>query len=173
MQTKTCTRCGETKTATRQFFGGTPSGGLKGFCRECEKKASRLYEANNKERRRERDSKRAAAGGGARRSFGDDMKCVLFLKQNGLCPCCFRYIERSEIGVVDHVTPLARGGSDDASNLLLTHAQCNKEKHNKTLSEHWEWRVRHGLDIENLGRKYGLLRSADELTDQASPEQDV
>lgn len=40
---------------------------------------------------------------------------------------------------------------------MLAHAQCNRGKHNKTLVEHWEWRVRVGLDIENLGRKYGLL----------------
>src|SRR5262249_9398122 len=33
---KSCTSCGETKLATRDFFGGTQSGGLKGMCRECE-----------------------------------------------------------------------------------------------------------------------------------------
>ena len=38
-----------------------------------------------------------------------------------------------------------------------TRPKCNKEKHNKTLSEHWEWRVERGLDPENLGRKHGLL----------------
>jgi hypothetical protein len=41
--------------------------------------------------------------------------------------------------------------------LMLAHAQCNKEKHNKTLAEHWEWRVNCGLDRENLGRKHKLL----------------
>jgi hypothetical protein len=55
------------------------------------------------------------------------------------------------------MVPLIKGGSDDKSNLLLAHARCNKEKHNKTLPEHWEWRVRHGLDPENLGHKHGLL----------------
>jgi 5-methylcytosine-specific restriction endonuclease McrA len=58
---------------------------------------------------------------------------------------------------VDHATPLSRGGRDDPSNFFLAHAQCNKEKHNKTLLEHWEWRVRQGMDQENLGRKHGLI----------------
>jgi 5-methylcytosine-specific restriction endonuclease McrA len=157
MSTKTCSRCGETKPATREYFGSTPSGGLRGYCRSCMNAASRTYEANNKERRRERDAKRARAGGGTRGSFDLSTKQNLFRKQHGLCPCCFESIARPEDGEVDHVVPLERGGSDLSSNLMLAHAQCNREKHNKTLVEHWEWRVRVGQDTENLGRKHGLL----------------
>lgn len=157
MSTKTCSRCGETKPATREYFGSTPSGGLRGYCRSCMNAASRTYEANNKERRRERDAKRARAGGGVRGSFDLSTKRNLFRKQHGLCPCCFESIARPEDGEVDHVVPLERGGSDLSSNLLLAHTLCNREKHNKTLVEHWEWRVRVGLDTENLGRKHGLL----------------
>lgn len=152
-----CNRCGETKPATREFFGSTPSGGLRGYCRSCMNAASRTYEANNKERRRDRDAKRAKATGGVRRSFDLATKGALFTKQNGLCPCCFAPIARPEDGEVDHVVPLERGGSDVSSNLLLAHARCNREKHNKTLAEHWEWRVRVGLDTENLGRRHGLV----------------
>ena len=54
--------------------------------------------------------------------------------------------------------PLARGGKHDTSNFMLTHKQCNKEKHNKTLVEHWDWRVHVGLNKVNLGRKLGLIR---------------
>jgi 5-methylcytosine-specific restriction endonuclease McrA len=159
MSAKTCSRCGETKIATRQYFGSTPSGGLRGYCRSCMNAASRTYEANNKEGRRARDAKRASAGGGIRGSFDLSTKRDLFRKQHGLCRCCFEAIARPEDGEVDHVVPLQRGGSDLSSNLMLAHAKCNREKHNKTLVEHWEWRVRVGLDTENLGRKYGLLRS--------------
>jgi 5-methylcytosine-specific restriction endonuclease McrA len=120
-------------------------------------KDSRDYEANNKERRRERDAKRAQAGVGARAGFDDATKRSLFRKQGGICPCCMRPIARPEEGQVDHATPLARGGKHHPSNFMLVHAQCNKEKHNKTLAEHWEWRVSRGLDEENLGRKHGLL----------------
>lgn len=157
MITKTCSRCGETKPGTRDYFGSTPSGGLRGYCRSCMNAASSAYEANNKERRRERDIKRATASGGTRKSFDLSTKQNLFNKQDGVCPCCFTSIARPQDGEVDHVVPLAKGGSDLSSNLMLAHAQCNKEKHNKTLVEHWEWRVRVGLDTENLGQKHGLL----------------
>jgi 5-methylcytosine-specific restriction endonuclease McrA len=157
MLSKKCTRCGEAKPATREYFGSTPSGGLRGYCRSCMNKASSEYEANNKDGRRERDAKRAKAAGGMRRSFDLATKRNLFEKQNGHCACCFKPIDRPESGEIDHVVPLERNGRDEKSNLLLAHAQCNKEKHNKTLTEHWEWRVRVGLDTENLGRKYGLI----------------
>jgi 5-methylcytosine-specific restriction endonuclease McrA len=154
---KRCSRCNEAKPATREFFGSTPSGGLRGYCRVCMNKASFKYEANNKDARRERDAKRAKAAGGSRRSFDAKIKDELYKKQSGHCACCFRPIISPERGEVDHVVPLERGGRDVKGNLLLAHAQCNKEKHNKTLHEHWEWRVKVGLDAENLGRKHGLV----------------
>jgi 5-methylcytosine-specific restriction endonuclease McrA len=157
MSDKVCTRCGEAKPATREFFGSTPSGGLRGYCRACMNKASRVYEENNKDGRRARDERRAAAGPGARASFDDATRRALFAKQNGVCPCCMKPITSIAVGEVDHVVPLARGGKHDVTNFMLAHRQCNKEKHNKTLVEHWEWRVQRGLDRENLGRKHGLV----------------
>lgn len=153
-----CTRCGETKPSTREYFGSTPSGGLRGYCRSCMNKASAVYEANNKPARRARDEKRAAATGGVRRGFDLSIKLSLFSKQNGRCPCCFELIDRPENGEVDHMAPLAKNGRDDPSNYVLTHARCNREKHGKTMEEHWDWRVKKGLDRENLGRKHGLIR---------------
>lgn len=61
---KRCIRCGEAKPVTREFFGSTPSGGLRGYCRNCMNKASFKYEANNKDAHRERDAKRARAAEG-------------------------------------------------------------------------------------------------------------
>jgi 5-methylcytosine-specific restriction endonuclease McrA len=156
MPGRICSRCSEIKPATREFFGSTPSGGLRGYCRTCMNKDSRRYEASNKERRRERDAKRAEAAIGARAGFDIHMKRPLFRKQGGICPCCMKPIARAQEGEVDHVTPVSKGGAHHSSNLMLAHAQCNTEKHNKTLPEHWEWRVRVGLDIENVGKKHGL-----------------
>ncbi len=128
------------------------------MCRECGKKKSRKYEENNKEGRRERDSKRASAGDGARTAFDDATKRHLLRRQHGICPCCGEPISSIAVAEVDHATPLARGGRHDASNFILAHKKCNKEKHNKTLREHWDWRVKVGLDRENLGRKLGIIR---------------
>jgi 5-methylcytosine-specific restriction endonuclease McrA len=120
-------------------------------------KASADYERNNKEGRRERDKKRGDADRDARAPFDDATKRGLLKRQAGLCPCCFQALTSIATSEVDHATPLARGGEHHPSNFILAHAQCNKEKHNKTLAEHWEWRVRVGLDSENLGRKHGLV----------------
>jgi 5-methylcytosine-specific restriction endonuclease McrA len=120
-------------------------------------KASADYEAKNKDKRGERDKKRGEAGAGARAAFDDATKRVLFAKQNGICRCCMKPISSIAVGQVDHVIPLSKGGEHHPSNFMLAHSQCNKEKHNKTLAEHWEWRVLNGLDEENLGRKHGLL----------------
>jgi 5-methylcytosine-specific restriction endonuclease McrA len=157
---KRCTKCKEMKPATREVFGGTGTGtgNLKGKCRVCMNADSRNYEKANKEGRRARDAKRADTGPQSRKSFGGDIKKELFRKQSGICICCFKSIEHAELAEVDHCVPLSRGGSDDESNYLLAHKQCNKEKHNKTLQEHWDWRVTNGLDDENLGVKHGLIR---------------
>jgi 5-methylcytosine-specific restriction endonuclease McrA len=120
-------------------------------------KRSREYEARNKDKRKIRDARRAAAAGGSRRSFDLRTKQVLFEQQGGNCPGCFQPIERLEEAEVDHVTPLSQGGHDGLGNLLLMHARCNRDKHKKTLAEYWEWRVKVGMDKENLGRKNGLI----------------
>lgn len=158
MQEKTCTQCGELKPATREFFGSTPSGGLRGYCRTCMNRASAERERKNKDDRRKRDAKRANIHPGTRAGFDPSIKSSLLKSQAGLCPCCFLPITSINLAEVDHATPLARGGRHEPSNFMLAHAQCNREKHNKTLDEHWEWRVRVGLDLENIGRKHGLVR---------------
>lgn len=119
-------------------------------------KASSERDKRNPEGRKVRDKQRAQAGNGVRRSFSLEFKQQLWKRQDGLCLCCFERIE-GEPGEVDHMKPLVKVGRDDPSNLVLAHAQCNREKHGKTLPEHWKWRVKVGKDRENLGQKHGLL----------------
>ena len=147
-----CKKCLEWKPATREFFGGTGigTGSLRGTCRECAKKYSREFEKNNKDKRRARDQKRGATGDNARKGFNLDTKLRLFTKQNGKCVCCYKDIKSPAEGEVDHALPLSRGGLDEEFNRWLAHSQCNREKHNKTLREHWSWRVINGLDTESL-----------------------
>lgn len=47
-----------------------------------------------------------------------------------LCYICGNRLERLEI-VVDHVIPLAKGGSNDLNNLMPTHNRCNCRKNDR------------------------------------------
>ncbi len=51
----------------------------------------------------------------------------LFSLQKGKCVYCFKSIKKSF--QVDHVVPLARGGSNWPSNLVLACKPCNNKKH--------------------------------------------
>jgi 5-methylcytosine-specific restriction endonuclease McrA len=119
---------------------------------------SARYNENNKARRAIRDAKRAKKTGGVRRAFSVQIKRELLRKQNGYCACCFEIISSIEAAQVDHMTPVEKGGADDETNLLLAHPRCNQEKYDKTLEQHWEWRVKIGRDSENLGRLHGLIK---------------
>jgi 5-methylcytosine-specific restriction endonuclease McrA len=156
MLTKKCTICGEEKPATLDYWGNTPAGNLRGYCNHCMNRRSREYEAKNKEKRKARDARRAATSPGARKAFGPAIKRELWDKQRGVCPCCFQMIELAS-GEVDHMRPLSKAGQHAISNFVLAHPRCNRDKKDKTLEEHWEWRVKVGHDVENLGRKHGLI----------------
>jgi 5-methylcytosine-specific restriction endonuclease McrA len=82
--------------------------------------------------------------------LADSERRELWKRQFGKCPCCAKPIPSMWEAEVDHIIPVARGGKDNISNIMLTHQQCNREKHNKTLKEHWDWRVRVGLDRVSL-----------------------
>ena len=119
--------------------------------------ASKLRDANHPDGRQSRNARRSEVQGGSRFGYDVQMKRMLFSRQNGICPCCLQPIATIADAEVDHMVPLSRRGADEASNRLLAHTKCNREKHNKTLEEHWEWRVKVGLDVENIGRKHGLI----------------
>ena len=157
MLTKRCTICGEEKPATLDYWGSTPAGNLRGYCNQCMNKRSREYEAKNKDKRKARDAKRAATAPGARTGFGPGIKRELWDKQGGICLCCFQKIDFAENGEVDHMRPLSKGGEHASSNFILAHCRCNRDKKDKTIEEHWDWRVKVGHDVENLGRKHGLI----------------
>lgn len=169
MGTKKCTKCGVRYPETEEFFGHTPSGNLKGECRECGRKRSRAYERDNKDKRAIRDQRRAASGENARVGFDDDTKRHLLRLQKGVCYCCFQRIETIASSEVDHLVPLSQGGAHDASNLALAHAACNKEKHNKTLGDHWLWRKNVGRDRVYLGELHGVRANLESLRSYNPP----
>ncbi|WP_462394332.1 HNH endonuclease [Lentilactobacillus parabuchneri] len=44
---------------------------------------------------------------------------------------------------VDHMMPVSRGGTSEMSNLITACQHCNRQKHDKTVSEYLEWRNEH------------------------------
>lgn len=44
------------------------------------------------------------------------------------CPLCGQTMTPDQALDVDHVVPVAAGGTDDPSNLRLTHAACNRAR---------------------------------------------
>lgn len=72
-----------------------------------------------------RRSRKRSAGG--RLSRGLTMR--LFKLQKGKCPCCNQPL--GDDYHLDHITPLALGGSNTDDNIQLLRAICNQQKHAK------------------------------------------
>lgn len=47
------------------------------------------------------------------------------------CPLCGMPMHITEVSI-DHIVPISKGGTNDRSNLQLTHVWCNLEKGDKT-----------------------------------------
>ena len=128
---KRCTKCGELKPATREFFGSTPAGNLRGTCRVCINTRSKAYAKKNPEAVRRRAQERHDRSDRWRPS--DELKHRLFKEQDGLCGLCGEPMPCSawddpNILQVEHLTPVVRGGTNDRENLVLAHRTCNQER---------------------------------------------
>lgn len=53
-------------------------------------------------------------------------------------------------GEVDHLTPVARGGTSQIGNLTLACTACNRAKLAKTLQEFLDWRLERGLVVRQV-----------------------
>ena len=77
------------------------------------------------------------------------MKKTLNQEQKGICGLCGEAMDKdflnNNLCQVDHLIPVAQGGSNDLSNLILAHRTCNAEKSNKTFRQYVQWREKVGL----------------------------
>lgn len=68
-------------------------------------------------------------------------------RDNWTCWLCFEPIDKTLewphrlSASVDHMKPLARGGSDLKSNVRISHLTCNVSKGDKTIEEYREWKA--------------------------------
>jgi 5-methylcytosine-specific restriction endonuclease McrA len=67
-----------------------------------------------------------------RKSFSTKERAALFVEHGGLCHLCEGAIQAGQTWDVDHVIPLALGGTNDTSNLRPAHSRCHRGIGSKT-----------------------------------------
>lgn len=163
---KTCSKCGVSKPATRDWFGSTAIGNLRGTCRACMRKRSKEHDQANPDKVRARADKRHQQAGKFKPS--DALKTQLAVEQKGCCALCCKPIDKGSLFdatqvQVEHLTPVSRGGTNDESNLVIACRTCNQEKAGKTMREYWLWREKVGLPkLPHLIDKVMLAITRDE-----------
>jgi len=146
---KTCNKCGETKDVSAFGKDKSRSDGLDHRCRSCKSTYaatySPAYHLANKERIKAKTAKWSAENSEKRRinehtrrarkreitgKLSTSISEKLFKLQQGKCACgC-----KQPLGDgfhLDHIMPLALGGSNTDDNVQLLTATCNQQKHKK------------------------------------------
>jgi 5-methylcytosine-specific restriction endonuclease McrA len=156
---KTCSKCQQTLDASAFGRDKRATDGLKYWCKGCVRAGIKAWQAANPEKMRAyraqwaannpeksqargrlwcennrdkvalRNHRRRARYRGAEGSYTRADVLGLYAEQNGLCPYCSVSLE--DTYHVDHIMPLARGGTNYRSNIQLTCAPCNLRKHAK------------------------------------------
>lgn len=107
---------------------------------EAERARCEAYRANNINRRRISDAERYLDNPGAyhtrralKRGAGGvlskGLAAKLMVLQKGKCPCCGKPLGKNYH--MDHIMPLALGGSNTDDNIQLLRATCNNQKYTK------------------------------------------
>lgn len=89
----------------------------------------KAWQRANLEAARRSDHKRRAI---KQKTGGDLSKGLtkkLFVLQKGKCPCCNKPLGKNYH--MDHIVPLARGGTNNDDNIQLLRQRCNNQKHAK------------------------------------------
>jgi 5-methylcytosine-specific restriction endonuclease McrA len=75
-----------------------------------------------------------------------ELREELFWAQNGSCYYCEENMvygpgtmREPKLATIEHLTPLARGGTWDRENLVAACHECNNRKGNRTEAEYREW----------------------------------
>lgn len=156
MEYKYCKDCGEYLPVDRDHFGqyknkrsdGSIRIAFRNSCRKCMAANTAKHHKENPyamaERQQRRNQYLEKAGG----SYTEKDISILRNKLNDMCRFCGKPLNGG--GDIEHLTPIARGGSNNANNLTLSCHKCNKEKTSKTLSEYLEWRLERKLYVRSV-----------------------
>ena len=63
-----------------------------------------------------------------RPTFSTSFRLTLFLKRKGICTACAQKIEAGKAWDIDHILPLALGGTNEPDNLQILCRSCHKTK---------------------------------------------
>jgi 5-methylcytosine-specific restriction endonuclease McrA len=97
--------------------------------KESRKEFSKQWAKANAVKRREYSHTRRARISGAGGVISQGFVDRLFELQKGKCPCCNQPL--GDDCHIDHIMPLALGGSNADENIQLLRATCNGQKHAK------------------------------------------
>lgn len=109
---------------------------------------SARHSMDNPEQKAERARRRAERAGPARPQEIAAQAVRLRGPLGNACRYCGEALHGG--GEVDHLTPVARGGTSQISNLTLACTPCNRAKLAKTLDEFVAWRSERGLAVRQI-----------------------
>jgi 5-methylcytosine-specific restriction endonuclease McrA len=142
LERETAARRGREKRALRAVAEGRPpgkSGNWTKFTKEEIRQKRKEYVRNNRAlirahvRLRHARRKANKHGGGGKYKVSDID--YLFALQKGNCVFCLQPLVKGHFHI-DHYVPLAKGGTNDRSNLRLLHKKCNLTKGARDPAEH-------------------------------------
>jgi len=148
MERKSCRDCCVSYPLTREFFGNTPSGGFRHQCRACMRAHVGKYSKENKTgvvARANLRKERELRAGGAGYNEADVAHIRALLSDR----CAYCDVPLARGGHVDHKTPIAQGGRNEAANLTLCCERFNLAKHAKNVEQFRRWRTERGLKTRN------------------------
>jgi len=64
-----------------------------------------------------------------------NLRLHIFQRDKGVCIYCTCLLDHKDNWEVDHIIPVAKGGTDDLSNLILSCRSCNRKKHKSLITK--------------------------------------
>ncbi|GLH29699.1 hypothetical protein WSS15_23490 [Acetobacter pasteurianus] len=153
--------------------GEKPIGLIKNFCKwQRPKKPSLFFEIP--------DHLRSFVGLDDEAEENRSKRKAIWARFNGRCFYCGSevsyYSKRHDSLEIDHVTPVSKGGSDDASNLVCACRGCNRSKKDMSASEFFAFRKLKKLPVsEGFAKSFGNIShpenvASDSESDFSHPE---
>ena len=151
---KICQKCFNEYPETREFFGqyknernGNIKIGFRNTCRKCIAENTARYDKKNPESALRRSSNRQLREA---LTVGVTPKDLPSLRMHLGDTCRYCSAPLNGMGEIDHLTPIARGGTNNTNNLTLACSSCNKAKTSKTFDEYLNWRLERKLLIRQI-----------------------